>query len=333
MEDCSDASSWSYSFDGDCSVVVKCSMNTTIASASSWSDQDCVVSDASDWREEINDVETQIDSKGNDTFEDDCFKETPLVLTSTPCKSNAIFELENELPLTNTPCRSNFNLDEQLLTSTPCVSTSAFLDYSNSYCKSSLSNVWELSQIMETSGCSEGCVTKVHDLSEHDILISHSAYQSKPPPGRYSWIIDYFMNNCPNNSDGSKNIKDIKYTLCGKTVCKPVWQASLGITTSRFYEVRKAFLDGTCLKEKRNRPMAPRTMRALSWMTDYFERVGDKRPDKQGIYLPSCLTERMIYSIMTEQLNEEDTICSSQFNKLFRTNFSHVSIPKVRIIV
>ena len=70
-------------------------------------------------------------------------------------------------------------------------------------------------------------------------------------------------------------------------------------------------------------------MQTISWMQNYFERIGDKRPDKDGIYLPTCLTEKMIYANMSDEFNSEDIICFSQFNKLFRNNFSHVSIPKV----
>ncbi len=35
-------------------------------------------------------------------------------------------------------------------------------------------------------------------------------------------------------------------------------------------------------------------------MEDYFERVGDKRPDKDGIFLPTCLTETKIFEIMVD---------------------------------
>lgn len=73
-------------------------------------------------------------------------------------------------------------------------------------------------------------------------------------------------------------------------------------------------------------------MVAIAWMSSYFERVGDKRPDKNGIYLPTCLTETMIYSLMVKGLSN-DTICFSQFNKLFRNQFSYVTIPKVYVLL
>ena len=67
-------------------------------------------------------------------------------------------------------------------------------------------------------------------------------------------------------------------------------------------------------------------------VTNFFCRIGDKRPDKDGIYLPTCLTEFAIYSRMKEEIGSRDEagmICFSQFNKIFRTNFSNVTIPKV----
>jgi hypothetical protein len=43
-------------------------------------------------------------------------------------------------------------------------------------------------------------------------------------------------------------------------------------------------------------------MKTIEWMRSYFDRVGDKRPDKDGIYLPTCLTERLIYNLMIKDL-------------------------------
>lgn len=61
-------------------------------------------------------------------------------------------------------------------------------------------------------------------------------------------------------------------------------------------------------------------------------RIGDKRPDKDGIYLPTCLTELAIYSRMKEEIgsrDESEIVCFSQFNKIFRKHFPNVTIPKV----
>ena len=109
-----------------------------------------------------------------------------------------------------------------------------------------------------------------------------------------------------------------------------MWQASLSLSTTRLYSLRKAFSDGQSPENKVSRKLSGKSMAAIVWMSSYFERVGDKRPDKDGIYLPTCLTETMMYSLMVKDLSD-DTVCFSQFNKIFRIHFSYVTIPKVTI--
>lgn len=74
-----------------------------------------------------------------------------------------------------------------------------------------------------------------------------------------------------------------------------------------------------------------KSQKAIAWMESYFDRVGDKRPDKHGIYLPTCLTEKAIYGNMVDELGEE-AVCFSQFNRIFRVNFPTVTIPKVILL-
>ena len=117
-------------------------------------------------------------------------------------------------------------------------------------------------------------------------------------------------------------------------MCLPAWLAIIGISSSRFYEVRKEFLSGksTCIAHKKIRSISAKSCQAIAWLSSFFERIGDKCPDKDGILLPTCLTEKSIYSKMIEDLHKGDTekaISFSQFNRLFRTEFSNVTIPKV----
>lgn len=195
---------------------------------------------------------------------------------------------------------------------------------------------WQLSAVMEMNGCATRCTTRVHGLTEYDVLVAHSTFWSKSYNHQQQWILDYFQNNCPNNDQGEKDPKNMQYLLCGRTVCQPVWIAAMSISSSRYYAIKSSFMDGnaTVDTEKRPRSLAPKSLAAMAWMTSYFERVGDKRPDKDGIYLPTCLTEIAIYNTMVEELysgNSSEGICFSQFNKVFRTQFPNVTIPKVLI--
>ena len=73
-------------------------------------------------------------------------------------------------------------------------------------------------------------------------------------------------------------------------------------------------------------------MKAIAWMDSYFQRVGDKRPDKDWIYLPTCLTKGKVYEIMIDGLFEDETrgISYAKFCQIFNEDFKNVSIPKVQ---
>lgn len=190
---------------------------------------------------------------------------------------------------------------------------------------------WQLSKVVELNGCLPHCAIKVHGLGEYDLLLAHSMFTSKGVNEQRTWLIEYFATHCP-LKNGEKDYKNIQFMLCGKVVCQNLWQATLSISTSRFYDLRKDFLnDIPSRKAKKTKLLAPKSMKTLEWMRNYFNRVGDKRPDKDGIYLPTCLTERIIYNIMISEVPESSVVCFSQFNKLYRMNFANVSIPKVRM--
>lgn len=201
-------------------------------------------------------------------------------------------------------------------------------------CSSPISEVdWNLFSAMETYGCQENCIGAVHGLTEYDILLAHSSFASKTTVEQRRWIFDYLATHCPNDDNGRKDVRNITFLVCAKTVCLTAWLAVLSISSSRFYEIRKEFVNGqTEPTPKRPRSMSVKSQQAIAWMSSYFERVGDKRPDKDGIYLPTCLTEKAIHSRMIEELYREEesqAVCLSQFNRLFRTNFPNVTIPKV----
>lgn len=177
-----------------------------------------------------------------------------------------------------------------------------------------------------------------HGLNEHDILAYHHSFDRKSPTEQNQWLIQYFGTHCPSNSEGGKDFKSMLYIVQGKKVCANLWQEVLCLSVARFYRLRRQFLDfgdtTSAAKEKRRRALAPKTREAVAWMEHYFDRIGDKRPDKDAILLPTCLTERKIYQILVDELYHGDssnTICFSQFNKIYRSCFTNVSIPKVHI--
>jgi len=189
-------------------------------------------------------------------------------------------------------------------------------------------------EILQLNGCGPQCVTSVRDLSEHNILISHNLFSSKSKSDQAKWILNYFESHASIGSNGKRDVKGISYFIQGRKVCQQAWIKVHGISQSRFYRLRGDFeKDGGAkyfIETESSRQ--PKTLQTLAWMTDYFNKIGDKRPDKHGIYIPSCLTVKKMYNIMMEDLFNNDkskAIHYSTFCDLFKSDFKHVTIPKV----
>ena len=139
--------------------------------------------------------------------------------------------------------------------------------------------------------------------------------------------LDYFwMNNLGT---------DTRHLVCGRTVCLPLWLATLDISTSLYYNVRSLFLNGhkSLLVHIHRAPML-KTNEAVTWMDGFFALMGERMPHRGTVHLPSCLSRLRVYNRMVSELTQRkkaDIVCQSQFFHIWRLHFSHVVIPKVSI--
>lgn len=132
---------------------------------------------------------------------------------------------------------------------------------------------WDLFNVMEINGCGESCTTRLHGLTEYDVLSAHSMFSSKSIAEQRQWLYEYFTNHCPNDEMGFLDLSRLQFILCGKNVCQAVWLATLAISSSRFYDVRKLFVEGIGPPErKKPRSISPKSITTISWMTSYFDK-------------------------------------------------------------
>ena len=198
---------------------------------------------------------------------------------------------------------------------------------------------WKLTAIVDFNGCIVNCAKTLHQLNDYEILSAHTQFSTLSGQQKNVWLAKYFTFNCPRDADGQKDIKKIQYLIHGKEVCLSLWLEILSLSSSRYYRVRKDFLmfDGAnYLVKCSSKHRQTKTVEALAWLEAYIERVGDKRPDKDWIYLPTCLTEWKMYEIMTEELHvackSMKCISYSKFCKIFKDEFKNVSIPNVNFM-
>jgi len=204
---------------------------------------------------------------------------------------------------------------------------------------STINASWKLSCILSFNGCTAECAKRCHQLNEYEILNAHAMFSALSGQQKNMWLVNYFSFHCPRDINGQKDIKSMQFQVHGKEVCHNLWLEILALSTSRFYRVRKDFLlhDGAnYLVKCPNKNKQKKTVEACAWLGAYIDKVGDKRPDEDWTYLPTCLTEAKMYEIMIDEIypgvDSSKHISYSKFCQIFKEEFKNVSIPKVNTV-
>ena len=173
--------------------------------------------------------------------------------------------------------------------------------------------------------CSKKCIKALSYLDVE--TCRNKLYKLSTETEQNQYIISYLHNH---SSFGT----DILFNVCGKEVCKRCWRLAYGLKYKHFVNLLKKFNSGILQIEHGRQgitqPMES-TVRALSWMRVFFNKLGDKMPTKNSIHLPSCLTKADVYGLAFDDLTEGGLSCPSPstFYRLWNSEFSNVVIPKV----
>lgn len=180
-------------------------------------------------------------------------------------------------------------------------------------------------KIFAIDGCNKECAVKTHHLSLCDVWSTHQRFHILGRTQQRQWVLDYLFTNTSNET---------RFVIAGKDVCLAVWLEVLGLSRTRYYEVRKAYADGVVSFQRFSNTsvLRPKSCKAIAWMQHYFHQVGDQMPDRMAIHLPSFLTNALVYSRMIDELEirGDEVISKSQFYNLWTLHFPHVTIPKVK---
>ena len=118
-------------------------------------------------------------------------------------------------------------------------------------------------------------------------------------------------------------------------MCKKAYIRILEISEKRYKKLQKIFkLNPTVKIQGKPVVCSPSTkvIEAKTWMTIYFNRIGDSMPHMDQIHLPHGLTKQDIYHIMKSQLLEQGltTVVSlSHFYSIWNILFKKIVILKV----
>ncbi len=168
--------------------------------------------------------------------------------------------------------------------------------------------------------------------SQADIEMTRACfYDLASETSQTQMLLDYMIQH---SSCGSS----IMYAVAGKPVCEKCWRLTYGLRYNKFAVLKQRFADGIVSEEHgRQGEIMPRdfTIRAVSWMRTFFEKVGDRMLMSESIHLPSCLTKADVYCLAYDDLTSGGTeSCSlTTFYRVRANNFPHVQIPKLHMFV
>ena len=134
--------------------------------------------------------------------------------------------------------------------------------------------------------------------------------------------------------DHSRKDKSVLYTLCGEQVCEVCWRLTYGIRYNKFRGLKDKYTSGVVALEhgltgRLNTSQS--SLRLISWMRSFFEKIGDHMPMSDALHLPSCLTRVDVYELAKDDLTQGGLACCSlaHMYKVWNDEFPHVKIPKV----
>ena len=156
--------------------------------------------------------------------------------------------------------------------------------------------------------------------------IRHSLY-SLSETEQTQLILNYLLEH-------SKKDKSVLYTVGGQEVCENCFRMVYGLRYNRFNSVKIKFQQGVVLTEHGRLgrgEISDISIRVISWMHMFVDKVGDKMPTSMVTHLPSCLTKADVYSLAHDDLTQGGLECCkiSTFYNIWKQNFSNVKIPKV----
>ena len=95
------------------------------------------------------------------------------------------------------------------------------------------------------------------------------------------------------------------YSVGGQEVCETCFKKVYGLRYNRSASIKKKFMDGVVVAEHGRlgrREISDGSIRVISWLRTFFDKVGDRMPMSTAIHLPSCLTKLDVYSLAYDDL-------------------------------
>lgn len=186
-----------------------------------------------------------------------------------------------------------------------------------------------VSVLMMHQCCSKKEVTCFKLLSQAAIERIRACVYSLSETAQTQHVLNYLLEH-------SRGDKSVLYTVEGQEVCETCFRMVHGFRYNRFKSIKSKFLHGIVIAEHGRLgrgEVSDVSVRVISWLRIFVDKVGDRMPTSTMIHLPSCLTKADVYSLAHDDLTQGGLECckTSTFYDIWKHNFSTVKIPKVTL--
>lgn len=187
---------------------------------------------------------------------------------------------------------------------------------------------FSVTNLMTHHCCNQKVVTCFKLITQATIERIRAAVYSVSETEQIQLILDYMLEHSQGNGSA------ISYTIGGQKVCETCFRNVYGFRYNRFASVKKRFNHGVVLAEHGRLGRGERSnasVRVISWLQGFADKVGDRMPTSTAIHLPSCLTKSDVYSLAFDDLTQGGLECCgiSTFYEIWQSTFPNVKIPKV----
>ena len=185
------------------------------------------------------------------------------------------------------------------------------------------------SKLLTKTCCNRKAATCFKLLSQADIENARKRlYFHKTETQQTQYILDKI------HESALQRRQEYSYTLSGHEVCEVCFRLAHGLQHNHFNAIKDKFLDGIIVVEhgKYGRNfLTDSTIRVISWLRTFVQKVGDRMPTKEEIHLSSCLTRADVFARAVDDLSQGGLQCCSLsiFYGVWKAHFSNVKIPKV----
>ena len=162
---------------------------------------------------------------------------------------------------------------------------------------SSTSQMSSTSQLLSSVCCESRFLTS---LSLLEVEGCHKNFESRSNIEQQQFILYAISLTASEN--------DQMLILSGKQLCKVAFAKVLGISEKGLRKISKVYLQDATLSQQScqvKKSKSTKHSSALAWMECYFDRIGDKMPHLQQIYLPHFLSRKTVYELMVQDLLDE----------------------------